>query len=133
MRLLRVHRARWEVLAVCGSRGDCPLLEFLAGLEAHLAADGRAMLRLLAFVAEQGPPRNVEISHKIAGEVWEFIAGRLRALWFYDEGRLVVCSHGFVKRTRKTPATELDRAQASCAANRAAKQNRTLKIEDETR
>ena len=133
MRLRRVQRAVWEVLAVCGSRGDCPLLDFLADLEAGLAKDGRAMLRLLAFVAEQGPPRNVETSHKIAGEIWELIAGRLRVLWFYDEGRLVVCSHGFVKRTRKTPAGEIERAQASCAAYRAAKQNASLKVEDSTR
>jgi len=130
MRLRRVHRARWEVLAVCDARGGCPLLDFLAGLEANLAADGRAMLRLLAFAAEQGPPRNVEVSHKIAGEVWELIAGRLRVLWFYDEGRLVVCSHGFVKRTRKTPSAEIDRAQASCAAYLAAKQHRILRNED---
>lgn len=88
------------------------------------------MLRLLAFVAEQGPPRNVEMSHKIAGEIWELIAGRLRVLWFYDEGRLVVCSHGFVKRTRKTPAAEIDRAQAAYREYRAAKRRGTLTVED---
>ena len=133
MRLRRVQRARWDVLAVCGPRGDCPLLELLAGLEARLAAEGRAMQRLLAFVAEQGPPRNVETSHKIAGEIWELIAGRLRVLWFYDEGRLVVCSHGFVKRTRKTPAGEIERAHAACTAYRAAKKEGTLKVEESTR
>lgn len=130
MRLRRVRRAGWDVLAICGPRGDCPLLELLAGLEARLAADGRPMLRLLAFVAEQGPPRNVEMSHKIAGEIWELIAGRLRVLWFYDEGRLVVCSHGFVKRTRKTPAAEIDRAQAAYREYRAAKRRGTLTVED---
>jgi phage-related protein len=130
MRVRRVQRARWDVLAVCGPRGECPLLDFLADLEAGLAADGRAMLRLLAFVAEQGPPRNVEVSHKIAGAVWEFIAGQLRVLWYYDEGRQVICSHGFVKRTRKTPAGEIERAQASCTAYQAAKKNATLMVED---
>jgi phage-related protein len=130
MRLRRVQRARWEVLAVCDARGACQLFDFLAGLEARLAMDGRAMLRLLAFVAEQGPPRNVETSHKLASEIWELIAGRLRVLWFYDEGRLVVCSHGFVKRTRKTPAAEIDRARASYAAYSAAKKDGTLQVED---
>src|ERR1700730_3495864 len=129
MRLRRVHRARWDVLAVCGPRGDCPLLEFLAGLEARLAADGRAMLRLLAFVAEQGPPRNVETSHKIAGEIWELIACRVRVLWFYDAGRLVVCSHGFVKRTRKTPGGEIERARSAYEAYLAAKRSATLEVE----
>jgi phage-related protein len=130
MKLTRVQRGQWDVLAICGPRGNCPLLEFLAGLEAQLAADGRAMLRLLSFVAEQGPPRNVDVSHKISGEVWELIAGRLRVLWFYDEGRLVVCSHGFVKRTRKTPSGEISRAQASYDVYRAAKEAKNLKLEE---
>jgi phage-related protein len=130
MKLRRIRRGLWDVVAICESRGDCPLLEFLTGLEAQLAADGRSMLRLLSFVAEQGPAHNVEVSHKIAGEIWEFIAGRLRVLWFYDQGRLVVCSHGFVKRTRKTPPGEIERAQAAFQAYQAAKKAGNLKVED---
>jgi phage-related protein len=128
MKLRRVRRAQWDVLAVCSPRGDCPLLEFLDGLEAQLAADSRAMLRLLSFVAEQGPPRNVELSHKIAGEIWEFIAGQLRVLWFYNAGRVIICTHGFVKRTRKTPPSEIDRAQAAYREYQAAKKARTLSV-----
>ncbi len=86
------------------------------------------MLRLLSFASEQGPPRNVELSHKIAGEIWEFIAGQLRVLWFYDEGRVIVCSHGFLKRTRKTPPGEIDRAEAAYLEYQAAKKTRTLSI-----
>lgn len=130
MKLRRVRRGHWDVVAVCGSRGECPLLEFLTSLEAQLEPDGRAMLRLLSFVAEQGPPHNVEISHKIDGDIWELIAGRLRVLWFYDQGRLVVCSHGFVKRTRKTPSREIDKAQAVFDAYQSAKRSGTLKVED---
>lgn len=88
------------------------------------------MIRLLSFVAEQGPPHNVEVSHKIAGEIWEFIAGRLRVLWFYEGGRLVICTHGFVKRTRKTPAGEIERAQAAYEAYQAAKKSGRLNVED---
>ncbi|HWM92248.1 MAG TPA: type II toxin-antitoxin system RelE/ParE family toxin [Thermoanaerobaculia bacterium] len=130
MKLRRVRRGQWDVLAICGPRGECPLLDFLASLEAQLEADGRSMLRLLSFAAQQGPPHNVEVSHKIAGEIWELIAGRLRVLWFYDQGRLVVCSHGFVKRTRKTPPGEIQRAQAALDAYQAAKRAGSLKVED---
>jgi hypothetical protein len=35
-----------------------------------------------------------------------------------------------VKRTRKTPAGEINRAQASCHAYRAAKEAKDLKLED---
>lgn len=130
MKLRRVRRSNWDVLAICGVRGDCPLLDFLAGLEGQLATDGRAMLRLLAFTAQQGPPRNVEISHKISGEIWEFIAGRLRVLWFYDAGKVIVCSHGFVKDTRKTPVGEIDRALNAQTAHRIAKKAGRLKVEE---
>ena len=87
MKLRRVRRGQWDVLAMCGPRGECPLLDFLAGLEANLEADGRALLRALWFAADHGPPRNVEVSHKIAGEIWEFIAGRLLETYTKDPAR----------------------------------------------
>ena len=129
MKLRRVRRGQWDVLAMCGPRGECPLLDFLGSLESHMEGDGRAMLRLLGYAAEQGPPRSVEASHKIDGEIWEFIAGRLRVLWFYDQGKLIICSHGFLKRTRKTPFGEIERAQAAFDAYQRAKKAGTLKVE----
>ncbi len=111
MRLRRVRSGGWQVLAVCTDRGDCPLLQFLAEIEGGLARDGRRMLKLLDRVADHGPPRNTEISHQLGPGLWEFIQGRVRVLWFYDEGKLVICSHGFVKKRQKTPATEIERAQ----------------------
>lgn len=126
MRLEVVRSGLWQVLAVCTERGSCPLLEFLSGLEGCLAGDGRRMLALLARVAEQGPPRNTEVSHQVGDAIWELIQGRLRVLWFYDVGRVVVCSHGFVKRTRKTPARELDLARASRARYLQARERRLI-------
>jgi len=68
------------------------------------------MLALLGRVAIEGPPRNIEISHQIKGKLFEFIQGRLRVLWFFDEGRLIICTGGFVKKGRKTPRREIDHA-----------------------
>jgi phage-related protein len=128
MRLEVVRSGCWQVLAVCTERGQCPLLEFLDGLEGSLAGDSRRMLALLARVADQGPSRNVEVSHQVGGALWELIQGRLRVLWFYDVGRVVVCSHGFVKRTQKTPARELDLARASRARYLRARERRLIEI-----
>lgn len=61
-------------------------------------------------VAREGPPRNVEISHQIKGKLFEFVQGRLRVFWFYDEGRLIICTSGFVKKNQKTPRSEIERA-----------------------
>jgi phage-related protein len=129
MRLRRVRTGFWRVLAVCSERGDCPLLEFLAGLEGGLVQDGRRMLKLLDRVSEHGPPRNTEIAHQLGPAIWEFIQGRLRVLWFYDEGNLILCSHGFVKKRQKTPAGEIERAQLCRRQYRAAKRRAHLKVE----
>lgn len=34
-------------------------------------------------------------------------------LWFHDRGRIIVCTHGFVKKGQKTPVKELTRAEAA--------------------
>ena len=65
------------------------------------------MLALLRRIEAQGPPRSVELSHQVGSGLWELVRGRLRVLWFYDDDRDVILTHGFVKRSRKTPAAEL--------------------------
>lgn len=107
----RVRKGLWELLAVGTPRGECPLFEFLGNLEGNLAKDALRVLKLLDRVADQGPPRNTEISHELEDGIWEFIQGRLRILWFYDVGKLIICSHGFVKKSQKTPRSEIRRAQ----------------------
>ena len=71
------------------------------------------MLALLDYVADQGPPRNAMVSHIVDRDagIWEFIKGRVRVLWFYDEGRRLVFSHGFQKKTQRTPPVELTAAR----------------------
>jgi len=64
----------------------------------------------ISRVALEGPPRNTEISHQIKEKLFEFIQGRLRVLWFYDEGRLIIYTGGFVKKGQKTPRSEIEHA-----------------------
>lgn len=51
-------------------------------------------------------------------EIWEFrtswqgMAYRLFAFWDKDEETLVVATHGLVKKTQKTPKSEIKHAQA---------------------
>jgi phage-related protein len=133
MRLRRVRREEWDVVATASDRGDCRLLDFLAGLEGALAKQRTRLLALLNRVAQSGPPRRTEQSHKISGEIWEFIEGDLRVLWFYDEGRVVVCTTGFVKKSRKTPESELSFAKGELARYFAAKARGALVMEEQGR
>jgi phage-related protein len=110
MNLLLVSKGFYTVYAVAKSREHCELLEFLEGLGQNLQKDSDRILALLGRVAMEGPPKNTEISHQIRGKLFEFIQGKLRILWFYDEGRLIICTSGFVKKGRKTPRSEIDHA-----------------------
>jgi phage-related protein len=128
MRLQIVRDGDWRVLAVCTERGDCDLLDFLDALVGRLAKDGDRLLRLLQRIADEGIPRNTEISHKLAGDVWELIQGDLRLLYFRDRDPVVVCSHALVKRGRKVPRGDIDQAQARCNAYRTAREAGTLEV-----
>lgn len=116
MLLRSVAQGRWRLFAVCTPRGDCELLEFLSDQAGDKVARAkREMVGFLDWVAHQpnGPPRNAEISHLVNREysLWQFSPGHvIRVLWFYDEGHLLILSHGFVKKTKRTPQQEIDRA-----------------------
>jgi phage-related protein len=86
------------------------------------------MLARLAEMAETGPPRNAKISHQIEPDLWQTELGRVRILWFYDEGRLVVLSHGFVKKSQRTPEAEKGIARDCLRRYREAKAQRGLRI-----
>ena len=44
-------------------------------------------------------------------KIYEFISGRLRVLFFQaTTGRMVICTHMFLKKTQKTPPQEVNKA-----------------------
>lgn len=59
-----------------------------------------------------------ELFKKLNDDIWEFrtkfqgITYRLLAFWDNDTGNLVIATHGFIKKTQKTPEKEIDRAVA---------------------
>ena len=62
--------------------------------------------------------RNREIFKKLENsEIWEFralynkTAYRLFAFWDTDEEKLVIATHGIIKKSQKTPAKEIAKAE----------------------
>ncbi len=59
-----------------------------------------------------------ELFKKLNDDIWEFrtiyqgFKYRLLAFWDKDTGNLVIATHGFVKKTQKTPESELAHAEA---------------------
>jgi phage-related protein len=113
MKLRLVYQDRWVLYAVCTDRGDCPLLKFLSDTDpsSHLAKTKRQMLRRLEAISRTGMTQVTDISHQISGEIWQLEKGDIRLLYFYDREKVIVLSHGFVKRSRKTRQSEIQRAQ----------------------
>ena len=59
-----------------------------------------------------------ELFKKLTDDIWEFrtrfngLAYRLFAFWDKDKKAMVVATHGLIKKTQKTPANEIRRAEA---------------------
>lgn len=109
---------RFHVGAVVREKGDgslsCPLLDEFENIEAVHAASRNRLMAYFTHVAAGGlhalndkQCHTIDASHKIS----EFIAGRLRVLFFQGtQGHMVICSHMFLKKTQKTPVQEIKKA-----------------------
>jgi hypothetical protein len=94
---------------------SCEVLEFLEGLEANGDSDAQRILNLIDRTANQGAPRNEKHCRLLDDGIYEFKApNTARVLWFYDAGRIIICTHGFSgKRGRgKTSKSEIERAKS---------------------
>lgn len=65
-----------------------------------------------------GGERNAELFKKLEGsDIWEFrtlynrTAYRLFAFWDSESETLVIVTHGIIKKTQKTPAKEIAKAE----------------------
>lgn len=71
---------------------------------------------IIDYVA--GGDMNKEFFKKLGDtEIWEFrtqfmgIAYRLLSFWDTKEEALIITTHGFIKKTQKTPQKEIDKAE----------------------
>lgn len=131
MKLLKLHESQYTVHAVCDERGEAQLLEFLEGLGANYSSSRNGMLNPLERCAEHGPPGNAELKHRLDDGIYELIKGQLRVVFFTDAGKLIICSHGFLKKSRKVPRREIEAAkQARLRYQQARQANRLQILED---
>jgi phage-related protein len=93
--------------------GRCPVEEFLDSLPAKAAQKVTWVLRL---VQELDPVPSQYLKKLVAsGEIWEcraeFGGNTYRLLAFFHGRALIVLTHGFMKKTQKTPPGEIAEAQ----------------------
>lgn len=112
MKLVRIGRAQWDVLAVLDQRDRCQVLDFLDGR----STAQRFFLRFLRTrLPVEGPPaHNTDLCKPLGGGIFEFRrqpkGPKLRVLFFYDDGCRIVCTNAFHKAER-TPRAEVELAR----------------------
>ena len=132
--LRKVRSGRQARIYAQGSETICPLYAFLRELKRNNSALLAKVAALLDRTAEAGPPRNTEKCRYFRDkDVFELKADAVRIMAFWDEGCVIVCSHGFTKKTQKTPPGELERATRSRSEYfKAKKENRlSYRTEDD--
>ena len=119
IRTLVIRRGRkHEIRAIAwpgsdGGRDTCPTLQFFQEQSERDPGEFATLCALLDDTAKEGPPPIPGKFKALAttGGLFEFKTnGGLRLICFWDEGSLIICTHGFLKKQQKTPGTELKRA-----------------------
>lgn len=122
MVLYRISHGLWEVFAVCDSDGNSQVMDALVTLQngtkaqASLSKKMRQLLEQWIPNQPQGPrTHNTNISKKLTDNIFEFKKGakkgpKIRVLWFYGEGKRVMCTFCFLK-TNEIKKKDLDDAE----------------------
>ncbi len=101
----------YEVELYEDERGICPVSEFLNGLQTKIRAK---IAKWIDKLEEEGPDLPRPYADLVRGKVRElrvgFSSNEYRFLYFFL-GKRIIITHGFLKKTDKIPAGEIDRAE----------------------
>lgn len=98
----------------CRPNGSCPYEEYVQEVFASGRKNDAAKIRVYVDrLGAEGSQRLVEMrwAEKM-NDVWQLRPGHHRIFYFWDSrGRTYVLLNGYEKKTRRTPPTELTRAE----------------------
>ncbi|MBT7067404.1 MAG: hypothetical protein HN919_13960 [Verrucomicrobia bacterium] len=108
-----VRRGRSAAIFAMGTEKECQVLEFLKDLAESNGAEAARTWALIDRTVEHGTPKNKEKCRFFSElRVFELkTRGGVRIMAFWDTGKLIVCSHAFLKKSTKTPKREMERAR----------------------
>jgi hypothetical protein len=92
--------------AVC-QNGESPGEEFYDGLDEK---DQAKMLKLFVRMGDVGRIANRENFKKIENDLWEFKNHQIRMPCFFRPGKILVVTHGFIKKGDAIPRPQIERA-----------------------
>ncbi len=92
--------------------GEKPAWEFIESFDEKTQAK---LLRGITLLENNGPELRRPHSAKIDDKIFELRVQEgnniFRVLYFFYIGKRIVMTHGFVKKTQKTPHSEIERAK----------------------
>ena len=92
--------------------GSCPIEEFLDSLDNKMRAK---ILLAIALLETNGPQLREPYSKPLGDGIFEIRAKQgnniTRTLYFFYDGKQIILTNGFVKKTQKTPSAEIQRAK----------------------
>jgi phage-related protein len=103
----------FQVIFYEKENGDIPAEEFLQSLDRKMKAK---MTQAIAALQEYGNELREPHSKHLDDGIFELRAqvgsDISRAFYFFFVGKRVILTHGFVKKTQKTPPTEIEKAKS---------------------
>lgn len=102
----------WVIEFYRDKKGKEPVADFFNSL----TTEGRArILRLLTLLSTQGVLLKEPYTRQVHGKIRELRTtdrrGEVRILYFAWTGKIIVLLHGFIKKSKKTPAKEIEISQ----------------------
>ena len=92
--------------------GSGPVEEFLDSLDNKMRAK---ILLAIALLETNGPQLREPYSKPLGDGIFEIRAKQgnniTRTLYFFYDGKQIILTNGFVKKTQKTPSAEIQRAK----------------------
>ena len=102
---------QYEIIFYEKDNGEEPALDFILGLEPKMKAK---LVHILDYLKEYGPSARLPYSGPLGDGIFEIRAKQgsniARVLYFFVVGRKIVMTNGFVKKTQKTPKSEIELA-----------------------
>lgn len=102
----------FEIIFYTTEKGENPVEDFLDSLDTKMRAK---MLMSIRIVRENGYQARMPYSEELQDGIFELRAkvgsDISRVLYFFMVGRKIILTNGFIKKTQKTPKSEIEKAK----------------------
>ena len=105
----------FELIPYVKESGRCPMKDFLNDLKEYgieIMTKYAAYEELLKMHGNHLNEVRNEATKYIGDKLYELRVDDIRVFFFYVIGNKIVLLHGFIKKTNKTPQTEIERAKS---------------------